>query len=120
MYLFLSMDKQQKIMELQSKISVLETQIKSLQEELKRDKTELDNLTTRFKPNASIYEVNVKGINYLKASFQYRNLDGSLYRSTIHIGRTDKYEMGKDDPKIRFELDEKMKKIAQKEERVNF
>lgn len=103
----------QKYFELQTRVGVLEGQIQHLQAELDKEKKQLEKLAVIYNPSVSISEVNVRGINYLKGSFQLKLSNGKVFRSTIHIGRTDRFTEGKDDPMVTFEAQQKIKKVLE-------
>ncbi len=111
MLFFLQTPEHQRILELRLKISLIEKQIRSLEEEMEREQAELKRLNQTYNPNVSIYEVNVNGISYLKGSFQFKTLDGKVNRSTIHIGRTDNFKNGKNDPEVWTKVHQKMNKL---------
>ena len=111
MLLFLQTPEHHRIMELRLKISLIEKQIRTLEEEMETDEAELKRLNQTYNPNVSIYEVNVNGFSYLKGSFQFKTSDGRVHRSTIHIGRTDTFKNGKNDPEVWTKVHQKMNKL---------
>jgi len=100
-----------KLLEAETRVEMLEKQIQALQKELDKEKELCDRLKSLYNPTVSISEVNANGINYLKGSFQVKMLNGKIFRSTVHIGRSDKFPNGKNDPSVLWEAQEKIKKV---------